>query len=162
MRNAWWKEKTHIFCGLLSMQWSFDATWWSWQKTSHILPKTHPFTDLFKLQRSHHQCKSDLFGSSSLFFPWSMQEHKLQRKQNVSISQRVYFYSRYSGGSRKHCLCSKFSFFKMYWQILEVFSQLSPLDSYLPYLRAFKWGTVWRCTSRGSSITHWSWKFNFY
>ena len=44
--------------------------------------------------------------------------------------------------STRPCLCSKFSIFKMPWQTLKVQPQLSVLKSYLPLLRAFKWGNV--------------------
>ena len=40
------------------------------------------------------------------------------------------------------------SLFKTSWQMLEVLLQLSPLVWYLPYLRAFQWGTLWPYASR--------------
>ena len=65
--------------------------------------------------------------------------------------------------STKSHLCSKLSRFKMSWQMLEVQLQLSPLDSSLPYLRLFQWGTVWAYTSQDiKNKTSQSWKFNFY
>ena len=45
--------------------------------------------------------------------------------------------------SPKPCLCSKIALFMMFWQIFKLLLQLSPLNSYLPYLRAFQWGNVW-------------------
>ena len=51
--------------------------------------------------------------------------------------------------STKPHLCSKFPFFKTSWWMFRVLPQLSPLYSSLPYLRAFKWVTVWPCTLRG-------------
>ena len=48
--------------------------------------------------------------------------------------------------STKPRLCSKFPLFKTLWWILRVLPQLSPLESSLPYLRAFQWGTLWPCT----------------
>ena len=45
--------------------------------------------------------------------------------------------------SPKPCLCSKMALFMMFWQIFKLLLQLSPLNSYLPYLRAFQWGNVW-------------------
>ena len=48
--------------------------------------------------------------------------------------------------SLKPHLCSKFPLFKTSWWMLRALSQLSPLYSSLPYLRAFQWGTVWPCT----------------
>ena len=44
------------------------------------------------------------------------------------------------------CLCSKFARFITSSQMFKLLLQLSPLNSYLPYLRAFQWGTVWPCT----------------
>ena len=56
-------------------------------------------------------------------------------------------------------LCSKMSLFKISWQILEVQLQLRPLDSSLPYLRPFQWGTVWPYISKGiKNTTGQSWK----
>ena len=55
--------------------------------------------------------------------------------------------------STKPCLCSKLSLFKMPRQILKVQLQLSPLDSSLPYLRAFPWVTVWPYISNGIENT---------
>ena len=64
--------------------------------------------------------------------------------------------------STKPHLCSKLSIFKMSWQILEVQPQLISLDSSLPYLRIFQWGTLWPCVSRGiKNTTSQSWKFKF-
>ena len=40
--------------------------------------------------------------------------------------------------SPKPCLCSKMALFMMFWQIFKLLLQLSPLNSYLPYLRAFQ------------------------
>ena len=48
----------------------------------------------------------------------------------------------------KACLYSKFPLFKTSWWMLRVLPQLSPLESSLPYLRAFQLGTVWPCTLR--------------
>ena len=48
--------------------------------------------------------------------------------------------------SPKPCLCSKFACFMTSSQMFKLLLQLSPLNSYLPYLKAFKWGTVWPCT----------------
>ena len=48
--------------------------------------------------------------------------------------------------SSKPCLCSKLALFKTSWQMFRVLLQLGSLVSYLLYLRAFKWGTVWPCT----------------
>ena len=60
--------------------------------------------------------------------------------------------------STKSHLCSKLSLFKMSWCMLEMLLQLSPLVWYLPYLRAFQWGTVWTCTSRGiKNMTNQNW-----
>ena len=47
-------------------------------------------------------------------------------------------------------LCSKLTLFKTSWQILRILAQLSPLGSYLPYLRAFQWGTPLSSTLRGN------------
>ena len=47
--------------------------------------------------------------------------------------------------STKPHLCSKFPHFKTSWWILRVLPHLCPLESYLPYLRAFQWGTLWPC-----------------
>ena len=44
------------------------------------------------------------------------------------------------------CLCCKFPLFKMSWWMLRVLPQLSSLESSLPYLRAFQWGTLWSFT----------------
>ena len=55
--------------------------------------------------------------------------------------------------SGKPRVCSKFSFFKTSWWMLRVLPQLNPLESSLPYLRAFQWGTVWPCTSRRYCLT---------
>ena len=51
--------------------------------------------------------------------------------------------------STKPHLCSKFSLFKLSWWMLWVLPQLCPLESSIPYLRAFQWGTVWPCNYRG-------------
>ena len=48
--------------------------------------------------------------------------------------------------STKPRLCSKFPLFKASWWMLKVLPQLFPLESSLPYLRAFQRGTVWPCT----------------
>ena len=48
--------------------------------------------------------------------------------------------------STKPRLCSKCALFKTSCQMLRVLSQLSSLESSLPHLRAFQWGTVWPCT----------------
>ena len=45
--------------------------------------------------------------------------------------------------SPKPCLYSKMALFMISWQIFKLLLQLSPLNSYLPYLRAFQWGNVW-------------------
>ena len=45
--------------------------------------------------------------------------------------------------SLQPCLCSRMALFMMFWQIFKLLLQLSPLNSYLPYLRAFQWGNVW-------------------
>ena len=61
--------------------------------------------------------------------------------------------------STKRHLCSTLSLFKMSWQMLKVLPQPSPFVSSLPYLRAFKWGTLWPCTSWGiKHTTSQSWK----
>ena len=65
--------------------------------------------------------------------------------------------------STKPHLCSKLPLFKRSRQMLDVKPQLSHLDSSLPYLRPFQWGTVWPYTSSGiKNTTGQSWKFNFY
>ena len=65
--------------------------------------------------------------------------------------------------STRPCLCSKFSIFKMSWQMLKVLPQLSPLDQSLPYLRAFQWGTVWLYISSGiKNTTGQTWKVKIY
>ena len=44
----------------------------------------------------------------------------------------------------------QFPIFKKSWWVLRVLSQLSPLDSSLPYLRAFQYFTVWPCHTGGN------------
>ena len=61
--------------------------------------------------------------------------------------------------STKPLLYSKFSLFKILWQMLETLLKFSPLDSFLPFLRALEWGTLWPYTSRGiKNMTSQSWK----
>ena len=55
------------------------------------------------------------------------------------------------GNEIKPLSCGKLAFFKTPWQI-KVLPKLSLLDPSLSYLRAFQWGTVWPCTSRGPKI----------
>ena len=65
--------------------------------------------------------------------------------------------------SPKPRLCSKLALFMTSWQMFKLLLQLSPLNSYLPYLRAFQWGTVWPYTSSCiKTTTGQSWKFYFY
>ena len=64
--------------------------------------------------------------------------------------------------STKPRLCSKLSLFKMPWQMLELLQHLNSLDPYLPYQRAFQWGTIWPYNSRGTKKIDQSWRFNFY
>ena len=46
------------------------------------------------------------------------------------------------------CYCSTLALFETSLDMLRVLPHLSPFWSYLPLLRALKWGTVWPCTSR--------------
>ena len=55
--------------------------------------------------------------------------------------------------STKPHLCDKLPLFKTPWWILRVLPQLCPLESFLQYLRAFQWGTVWPCNLRGFKNT---------
>ena len=65
--------------------------------------------------------------------------------------------------STKPWLSSKSSLFKKSLQVLKVIPQLSPLVSYLPYLTAFKWGTLGPCTSKSiKNTTSEIWKLKFY
>ena len=48
---------------------------------------------------------------------------------------------------------SKFPLFKTSWWMVRVLPQLSPLESSLPYLRAFQWDTVRHYTLRGIKNT---------
>ena len=52
--------------------------------------------------------------------------------------------------SPKPSLCIKFALFMTSWLMFKLLLQRSPLNSYLPYLRGFQWGTVWPCTSKGN------------
>ena len=45
-------------------------------------------------------------------------------------------------GRQSH-LYSKLSLFRTSWQMLKVMPQVNPLDSYFPYMRAFKWDTAY-------------------
>ena len=65
--------------------------------------------------------------------------------------------------STKTQLCSKLPLFKTSWKMLRVLSHFSPLGSYLPYLKAFQWDTVWPYTSWCiKNTTGQSWNFYFY
>ena len=64
--------------------------------------------------------------------------------------------------TRPH-FCSKLSLFKTSWQMLRVLPHLRFLEPYLPYLRAFHWGAVWPCASRGiKNVTVQSWNIWIY
>ena len=50
-------------------------------------------------------------------------------------------------------LWSKMAFFKWAWQTLKVLPSPWPCTSSKSDIGAFKWGTVWHCTSKGCRIT---------
>ena len=65
----------------------------------------------------------------------------------IFVSLRKYIHTMLlNWESTKSCLCNKFPLFRMSWWMLRVLLQLSPLESSLPYLKAFQWGTVWPFT----------------